>query len=426
MECCRSLCRCAYVRAPLCRRSSTLSARVRALFVRLLVVAAAVTLASTVIVTSVDAFVVGGGGGGIPTKNTKHHLHQQQSQRDPWKQRKATPSSNPVAGAAPGSRTGAMTASTTTQLRESYLSARALVDMNAYNVQGVEAIAAEWGAVVRNANAMHAGGVFLEPKNTRELFADTVTASFPRSGHGLGLELLELAGGRDDGRGITIISNVVAGGAADGSGILPGDSIVEIQIQTSNINIYNNGPATADSDDDSNQSGSNLEDRTTVTAIDTECLGYDATVDAILSLPEPSDGGGETVRLTVKRLRRKPKVQLKLQFPPDEDREDMVLELFAGENLRRAMLVRGVKLNDPLARRFDSGGSGDCGADGTCATCAVSVLRGQELLSPPGATEAQIFKNKLRWRMACRTTVGYGMQEGTISVRVNPRQWQES
>ena len=80
--------------------------------------------------------------------------------------------------------------------------------------------------------------------------------------------------------------------------------------------------------------------------------------------------------VTVKRLRRKPKVTVKLQYPPSQGEPDKVLELFSGEILRQAMLVRGVRLNDPLAERFDDKLSGNCGANGLCTTCAVSVLRG--------------------------------------------------
>ena len=76
------------------------------------------------------------------------------------------------------------------------------------------------------------------------------------------------------------------------------------------------------------------------------------------------------------------------------------------------------------AERFDSGGSGDCGSDGTCATCVVGVTKGKDLLSPMGEQEAQILSKKPRWRMACKTVVGYGMAEGEMTLQVSPRQWE--
>jgi len=44
-------------------------------------------------------------------------------------------------------------------------------------------------------------------------------------------------------------------------------------------------------------------------------------------------------------------------------------------------------------------------------------------LSPAGVSESQILKKNPRWRLACKAIVGYGMKEGELKVRVNPRQW---
>eukprot|EP00977_Amphora_coffeiformis_P020770 scaffold8471_cov184-Amphora_coffeaeformis.AAC.15 len=272
------------------------------------------------------------------------------------------------------------------------------LDMNKYNL-GLEASADEWTARLSAASAMQDAGAFLDAKNGKSVMVDTLKIAVPRiPGQGLGMELLELAGGREDGLGITIVSGLVEGGCADQTGLLPGDSISKIAVRAA--------------------------DSTEIAALPVECFGYDKTVEAIGSLPPAEEGA--SVVLTIKRLRRKPKVQLTLQYPAHQDEDDVTLELFAGENLRRAMLTRGVKLNDPLARRFDSGGSGDCGADGTCATCTVNVVEGLELLSPPTTTESQIFKRRPKsWRMACRAIVGYGLQEGNIVLKVNPRQWDD-
>ena len=296
-----------------------------------------------------------------------------------------------------------------------------LVDMNRYNLPSLDEMAAEWTAVAVPATPLQEAGVYLRARNAREIMADTVQVRFPRNigGGGLGLQLLELAGGRDDGLGIVIVQDVVKGGAAEGSGLLPGDSIIKVEVQR--ISSSSSGTSTADDDSTPLQTIENSES----CSVDTECLGYDKTVEALQSLPPPVEdtSTSEILVVTVKRLRRKPKVQVTLQYPPSMNEPDVSLELFAGENLRRALLVRGTKLNDPLAARFDSGGTGDCGAEGTCATCAVAVLQGMDLLGPPGQQEAQIFRMKPRWRMTCRTVVGYGMREGELKVRLSPRQW---
>ena len=53
------------------------------------------------------------------------------------------------------------------------------------------------------------------------------------------------------------------------------------------------------------------------------------------------------------------RVTVKMQYPrPSQNEHDATLELFAGENLRMGMLVRGVKLNDALANRVATANGG--------------------------------------------------------------------
>ncbi|KAL3765456.1 hypothetical protein ACHAW5_008569 [Stephanodiscus triporus] len=298
----------------------------------------------------------------------------------------------------PLARTSSSSSSRKAQVQNSYYASAGApaVDMSAYDLP-LDRTIDEWTAVVQAPSSLQEGGVFLRAKN-KELFVDTLQYSIRRAG-GLGLILTEIAGGREDGIGITIIEEVLGDGNSARVGLVPGDSIVALSVSTTSRN-------------------GDVE----TTRVSTECLGYDATIDAITSLPPPTSDD-DAVTLTVKRVRRQPKINVRLQYPPDTDEEDVTIELFAGENLRRAMLTRGIKLNDRLAERFDSGGSGDCGSDGTCATCVVGVVKGMELLSPMGQQEGQILSKKPRWRMACKAVVGYGMVEGDMTLQVNPRQW---
>ena len=281
-----------------------------------------------------------------------------------------------------------------------------IVDMNKYNIP-LERSVNEWTAVLQPKSSMHEEGIFLKAKSDKELFVDTLQYKVTREG-GLGLVLTELAGGREDGVGITIIEEIIQGGNAEHSGIIPGDSIV-------GLTLTQNKKASS-----SSSSSMNIDEETI--RVSTECLAYDPTIEALTSLP-PASSTEEEIIITVKRIRRQPKVSLKLQYPPELEEPDNNIELFAGENLRRALLTRGIKLNDPLAERFDSGGLGDCGADGTCATCVIGVTKGMELLSPIGQQESQILSKKPKWRMACKTVVGHGMSEGEMTIQVSPRQW---
>ena len=281
------------------------------------------------------------------------------------------------------------------------------VDLNEYNLDSVEEICEEWTANLKQEVAKNDVVLELGVKNDRELFADQVLVGADRKpNEGIGIQLSEIAGGRDDGLGITLVTGVVEGSISDGLDILPGDSVAK-------ITLIRQRRA---------KSGS-LSEVIESIPVQTECLGYDATVEAIMSLPEYDDRYDERFEIILKRIRRKPKVSVRLQYPPSQQEQDATIELFAGENLRMGMLLKGVKLNDPLAKRFDTKNGGNCGAGGLCRTCAVSVLTGGDLLNPQRPAEKQMLSENPRWRLACKAIVGYGMKEGEITLRVNPRQF---
>mmetsp|Transcript_31588 Transcript_31588/g.68193 ORF Transcript_31588/g.68193 Transcript_31588/m.68193 type:complete len:198 (-) Transcript_31588:105-698(-) len=166
---------------------------------------------------------------------------------------------------------------------------------------------------------------------------------------------------------------------------------------------------------------------TDIRSIKTECLGYDSTVEALVGMMSSLGSSSiqeASVILVLKRLRRRPNLSVKLYYPPEQDLPPETLQLQPGDNLRMALLTRGVKLNDPLAQRYDGKSySGNCGGGSLCRTCAVNVLRGADLLSQPKDNEKKMMDDSPRWRLACKSWVGYGMKEGEIVIQVNPRQW---
>ncbi|KAL9184841.1 hypothetical protein ACHAXT_002618 [Thalassiosira profunda] len=283
-----------------------------------------------------------------------------------------------------------------------------------------------WSAqlVQRTAKSLdEATDVQLVPNNPQEHFVDSlqVEVPIPKDSPGLGIELLELQGGRDDGLGITIVSGLVPGGNAEravkasretgGEGINYGDAVVAAELVMS-------------------RTGSSSREETQVKSVQTECLGYDATVEALggmlSSLSDDENGARDaSVVLTLKRIRRRPRIDVTLHYPPEQDLPSETIQLQPGDNLRMVMLQKGIKLNDPLAQRYDgkATGSGNCGGGSLCRTCAVSVLRGGELLSRPKENERKMMQDAPRWRLACKSWVGYGMEEGEIVLQVNPRQW---
>lgn len=284
------------------------------------------------------------------------------------------------------------------------------VDMNMYNIP-LEKMEEQWVATVVPKTLDDDGGVFLSSRDQREYFVDSVVVKVKRPvNQSLGIMLQELAGGREDGLGITVVSGLVEGGYISklNEDIQIGDSVAQVCLLR---------------DAPKNEGGIGLQTQQEEYIVTTECLGYDATLDAIRNLPEPISND-EFLVLTLKRLRRKPKVKVNLIYPPDQKEKDCTIELFAGENLRMGLLSRSVSLNDTLAKRFDGKEiGGNCGGSGgLCRTCAVSILRGGELLSPIKVAERQMLQDNPRWRLACRAYVGNGMKEGEISIQVFPRQ----
>ena len=239
-----------------------------------------------------------------------------------------------------------------------------------------------WGAAFEQQTALRSGGFrFTSRDSDYEVKALDERVVLEREG-GLGIELVEMANNQK-GVGIVVVEALLEGGNADREGSLrPGDVIVACGPEGGPLKLV-------------------------------EATPWDETVGALGAVE------GDRVEMIVKRLVRIPKVDVTLKMAGADDQS---FSVFAGENLRQAMLARGVKLNDPLARRFDSGGTGDCGAEGTCTTCAVAVLEGEELLSQAKTQEKQMLAKKPRWRLACKARVGAGGQEGSLVLRVNPRQ----
>mmetsp|Transcript_7873 Transcript_7873/g.11560 ORF Transcript_7873/g.11560 Transcript_7873/m.11560 type:complete len:332 (-) Transcript_7873:332-1327(-) len=276
------------------------------------------------------------------------------------------------------------------------------VDPNRYNIP-LEEAAELWTASVQESNnADRKAGVPYLSAKSKDYFVDDIPSVAVSRNGGLGLELLELAGGRDDGIGITIVSGVTKGGNAEKAGILPGDSIAA-------VSVYE----TESSSDSKGSFG--LVEETKSRVRDCECRDFDNTIDALANFPGDD---ADTVYLDIKRMRRWPKVQVQVEYPPAQCAEGVdnvrKIELFAGENLKRALQNRGIIMDDPGAPKCDY-----CGSN----ACYVSISKGKALLNPMGTTEEKLMKLNKDCRLSCKTTVGYNMQEGDLKLRVNLSQW---
>lgn len=272
------------------------------------------------------------------------------------------------------------------------------VDPDRYNVP-LKTAAELWTvSVSRERNADREAGVPFLDTTSKDHYVDDVRIGPVSRDGGLGIELIELAGGREDGVGVTVVEHVVEGGNAARAGLLPGDSIAAVLV----VERARESPARE-------------ETRTRVR--DCECRDFDRTIDALANFPADA----ETIELDVKRVRRWPKVRVKVEYPPSQCAEGVdnvrYLDLYAGENLRRALLNRRIVMDDPGNPQCDY-----CGSN----ACYVSVSKGRSLLNPMGTTEEKLMKRNPNVRLSCKTTVGYNMQEGDLSLRVNLSQWSEN
>ena len=105
------------------------------------------------------------------------------------------------------------------------------VNMNKYHL-GLETSAEEWTAHLSAPNAIQEGSTFLDTKNGKTVMVESLKVIVPCEwAMGWFIELLELAGGWEDGLGITIISGLVEAGSADNTGLLPDNSMSKIAVR---------------------------------------------------------------------------------------------------------------------------------------------------------------------------------------------------
>jgi len=189
---------------------------------------------------------------------------------------------------------------------------------------------------------------------------------------------------------LVVVEGLVEGGAAaehaaeteangGGASVIAGDTIIAVYGSTGSFNV--------------------------------EATSYESTIGAIGALAQ----AGAPLTLTLGRIVRRGRAAV---TTVDRDGSESQFVCYEGENLRMGLLRRGLRLNDQTARRYDNKpkGTGDCGGNGLCATCVVSILDGKENLTPAGASEKNLLARVARWRQSCRAYVQ--CPEGETDVRV--------
>ena len=149
-------------------------------------------------------------------------------------------------------------------------------------------------------------------------------------------------------------------------------------------------------------------------------LDYDLTEECLNKAKAVALKTDGVLTLQLNRLIKRAPIRVEVD---DGSGKIKVVDALAGENLRRLLLRKGIKLYDPQTKRFDMPYStGDCAGDGLCGTCLVAVQEGGSSLNEKDHTEMLITRGRpLSWRASCRTVVGADNKPATIRVSIHPQ-----
>ncbi|KAL5729430.1 hypothetical protein ACHQM5_002385 [Ranunculus cassubicifolius] len=88
-------------------------------------------------------------------------------------------------------------------------------------------------------------------------------------------------------------------------------------------------------------------------------------------------------------------------------------------------LLRSIMLDNKLELYATYGKLMNCGGGGSCGTCIVEIIDGEDLLNERTNTELKYLKKKPEtWRLACQTIVGNKENSGKVVVQRLP-QWKK-
>ena len=207
----------------------------------------------------------------------------------------------------------------------------------------------------------------------------------------LGLELTEVAHGGGDHRGLVMVSAVH--GEAKVKPVHVGDVLVGVFC------------------------GEHFKESTTG-------MDYDETVQVLERAKHYARSvGGSTISVEINRLVKRVPVQVVVEHGGGGITQ---LEAKAGDNLRLLLLHHHLsnKLYEAHTHRIDQPRlTGNCGGEGICGTCVVSVLQGMEHLNAVGPQESSLLRGfPPTWRMACKTVVGADNEPGTtLRIQLHPQ-----
>ncbi|KAL7150732.1 hypothetical protein ABFS83_05G133000 [Erythranthe nasuta] len=115
----------------------------------------------------------------------------------------------------------------------------------------------------------------------------------------------------------------------------------------------------------------------------------------------------------------KPEIELEFLGPKPGDAVDRATAISGDKLLRTIMSDNKLELYAAYGKLMNCGGGGSCG------TCIVEIVDGQDLLNERTNTELRYLKKKPEsWRLACQTIVGNKVNSGKVVVQRLP-QWKK-
>jgi ferredoxin len=210
----------------------------------------------------------------------------------------------------------------------------------------------------------------------------------------LGLELIEVAHGNVDHRGLVLVSAILDQEVSETKPIQKGDAIVGVFV------------------------GEHFKESTTG-------LDYDETIDVLNRAKEYAKSiGGTTISLELNRLVKRGTINVLVEDETGNPAVD--IQAKAGDNLRTLLMHHHAAVygsgKNALHRRDQPTLTGDCGGEGICGTCLVKVNEGMSHLNALGPQEFSILKGRPEsWRASCKTVVGADNEDGTtLRIRLHP------
>jgi hypothetical protein len=267
------------------------------------------------------------------------------------------------------------------------------VDSSASEVDAIlEQITGKWKLVKwgRGGDAYYGAEIV-----DKKFYAKTEKIMVSTAG-GIGLELVEAVDMGDRIGGLVLVGGVREGSNADKSGLFQiGDVLMNVQTP-----------------------------ETPIAKPNLEGLNYDLTLDTLGGVAASAEGG--PVAITVQRLAMRKEIKTVIVGPNGEEVVSFDVLAGFGSNLRTALQVNNLKMYDDRTSRFDSPfQTGNCGGEGTCGTCVIAVLEGNDLISTKATVEEKALRIQAappNYRWACRLRIGDDPSKGgTLKIKLRPQ-----